>query len=88
MWRRFFFEKVVSIEELRKEKERVISGKDISNLRRIFSKEKILIHGLNRSLFFVAKIFSGGAREIQKVDLHCTVWQVPVSSLPSRVTAR
>ena len=27
-------------------------------------------------------------REIQKVDLHCTVWQVPVSSLPSRVTAR
>ena len=43
---------------------------------------------LNRSLFFVAKFFSGGAREIQKVDLHCTVWQVPVSSLPSRVTAR
>ena len=31
---------------------------------------------------------TAGTREIQKVDLHCTVWQVPVSSLPSRVTAR
>ena len=34
------------------------------------------------------KIHTHHAREIQKVDLHCTVWQVPVSSLPSRVTAR